>query len=363
MQVNQLDGAPYARGLQLGRATKEAVARSLQAWLDSLARAGVADPVRHVTRMVAATSFLDAVETHAPDLLAELRGFAHGAAQPFELLFAAQLMDEEWAWRAQLGLDPGTREKCSSLAVRTDDGMLAGQNMDLGAYTDGHQVVHRIARDGDVPAALVFSLASMIALMGVNACGIALCVNSLPQLPAAQAGLPVAFLIRKLLQARDLGEAVAMVQSLPHATGQHYLLADAAAFRSFEASPERVAEYLPQDRSRLLHTNHVLAGTVEAALDVTDSTVRLQALERHAGQGRVDLAGFAAALCSRDDRRHPVSREFDPAARASALSGDVTFTTGSMICALPRRGGAIDCRFSAGPPSARPYAAMTLPHE
>ena len=88
--------------------------------------------------------------------------------------------------------------------------------MDLGGYTEVSRRCWRPGPQGASPSALVFTVAGMIGLMGVVT-GVALCVNSLPQLPSAPGGLPVAFVLRRLLQARSLAEAD-LVLSLPHAT-------------------------------------------------------------------------------------------------------------------------------------------------
>jgi len=149
--------------------------------------------------MLRHTDFLTAIRKHAPDLLEEVRGIAVGAIQPVELLLASQFMDEEWAYRRRLQAAE-TPEKCSSVAVTRSGLTWIGQNMDLGDYTDGHQVLTRIAPSGVEAGALIFTIGGMIGLMGVNSRGVGVCVNFLPQLANSPQGLPVAFVIRRLLQ-------------------------------------------------------------------------------------------------------------------------------------------------------------------
>jgi hypothetical protein len=187
--------------------------------------------------------------------------------------------------------------------------------------------------------------------MGVNAAGVGVCVNSLPQLPSAPEGLPVAFMIRRLLQARSAGEAFDLVQSLPHATNQHYLIAGPGEARSFEASAAGVTEYLPPDPSRVLHTNHPLTdapAAPEPPAARENSAARLASLQARLGAGDPGLAEIQAALSSCDDVRHPVCR----------AGGAVGFTTGSMIAALAPAG--VDAWFSAGPPDAAGYHRFAL---
>ena len=258
MQVIETSGGGYARGAGRGRTAGPQVRAHLDAWLDTLAQGIGGDPRAYVRDMLVETDFVSAITSFTPELMEEVRGLADGAGLERDLVFAMQLIDEEWAHRARMRAAPAARDKCSSIAVVAGDGPTwIGQNMDLGAYTNGHQALLKIAGDG-APQALVFTLNGVIALMGVNAAGVGVCVNSIPQLPSAPRGLPVAFVIRRLLMCRSLSEAARLVQSLPHATNQHYLIAEAGAARSFEASAEGVSEYRPDSPQRITHTNHPL---------------------------------------------------------------------------------------------------------
>lgn len=359
-----LRGDPRTRGIAHGRERAPQIARCLADWLQSLRAANIADPRAHLAHLLRDTQFLDSVEVHSPDLLEEVRGMAEGAGQPFELVYAAQLMDEEWAYRGSTDTGRAGLEKCSSVAVRTSDSsVLIGQNMDLGGYTDGHQSVLRIAPESAKPGALVFSISSMIGLMGVNTSHVGVCVNSIPQLPAARRGLPVAFVIRKLLQAEDLSQAAQLVRELPHATGQHYLLGDPTGIRSFEASSERVVELEPPESDRVFHTNHPLAAAWGSIESSANSVARLRSLRDRLARGRADVGALQAALASRDDPQHPVSRVASAAAQPNPLTGMIGFTTGSMISALVRQSDHIDSWISPGPPSLRGYTHFSLSRE
>ncbi|WP_293456774.1 C45 family peptidase [Phenylobacterium sp.] len=359
MIIDAIDiaGSAHDRGLALGRALAARIAGHVDAWLSSLEGAGLGDARTYVADMLRDTDFHGAVREHMPDLVAEADGIADGADQPRPLMFALQLLDEEWAYRARRRSLANQLQKCSSAAVVNPDGSTwIGQNMDLGGYTDGHQVLLRIAPDQGRPGALVFSTAGMIGLMGVNAVGVAVCVNSLPQLPSAAVGVPVAFMVRRLLQASSLAEAVQLVQLLPHATNQHYLIAEAGAVRSFEASAAGVTEFHPPQADRVLHTNHPLTdeqGVPESESARENSAARLASLTRRLASGRPNLADLQAAFAAFDDPRHPVCRE----RRADGL---INFTTGSMISLLrPLRSG-IESWVSAGPPSRGGYQRVEM---
>jgi isopenicillin-N N-acyltransferase like protein len=161
----------------------------------------------------------------------------------------------------------------------------------------------------------------------------------------------VAFVLRRLLQARTLAEAVDLVVALPHATNQHYLIAAPDGFRSFEASAAGVVEYRPPEGARVFHTNHPLAApaTPEVAGAWRNSEARLQSLVARLGAGTLGLRDIQDALCAKDDPEHPVCR---------SGVGLYAFTTGSMISALEP--GHVSTWASAGPPDSRGYHAFEL---
>lgn len=364
LAVVDLSGEPFARGRAFGLARREHIAAFTRDWLESLRDAGLSDPVAYVSRMLQETDFLTAIRAHVPDVLEEVRGIADGADQSLDVVLASQLMDEEWAYRPQFLRRGEAEQKCSSLAIRSGQGLTwLGQNMDLGRHTDGHQVVMRIASHGVEPGALVFTIGGMVGLLGVNARSIGVCVNSLPQLPYASEGLPVAFVIRKLLQARNMAEAVEVVSTVPHATGQHYLIAGPRWVRSFEASACGVVEYHSPDPARVLHTNHPLAQAADgmgSSPYLSNSLARLRSLNDRLMQGVPDLDAIKDALCASDDPEHPVCRLPAKDARRDCAAGPAGLTTGSLIAALEEQSAAVDNWISAGPPAVRGYERVSL---
>jgi isopenicillin-N N-acyltransferase like protein len=223
----------------------------------------------HVAGLLRATRFLPAIEAHTPELLDEVRGIAEGAGVTFERILAYNLMDEEW-WYSQ---DRGHRHACSLVAVggRDGRGTLLAQNMDLPEVMDGGQTILRsTAPDGS--RTVVLTAAGMIGLTGCNSDGLGVCVNTLSMLHHFGEGLPVAFVLRGLLERRSLAGAETFLHTVPHASGQHYAVGCGDDVAGFECSAGGVAAS-DGGTTRFWHTNHPLASRdVDPADDEPEGT-------------------------------------------------------------------------------------------
>jgi isopenicillin-N N-acyltransferase like protein len=297
LPVIHCTGRPGERGEQNGEALRDMIADGLGRWAESIATAHGVEPDAYVAGFVRGTDFLPAIRRWTPDLLDEIEGIARGSRQSWEWIYAYNLLDEEWTWASDK--KAGTAPGCTVAGFATGNRRpLLAQTMDIPNVHDGTQAVLRIEPD-DGPAALVFTHAGMIALTGCNADGIAVVVNNLDMLPASRTGLPVAFVIRGILQRRTLPDAVSFVSQVPHATGQHYGLAGPEGLASVEGWASGVS-VKAEPGTRLLHTNHPLytdetVGDVEIRFERSRTRERLAYLERDAGEGR-DVAGVQALL-------------------------------------------------------------------
>ncbi|HUR89282.1 MAG TPA: C45 family peptidase [Ramlibacter sp.] len=348
-------GSPYDRGIAQGRAFRDAIARHGESLLAVWRNQGIDDPIAYRAQLLRETRFEDAIERHAPHLLREVEGIADGSGLSREEVYALQLLDEEWAFRRRLKDGPPLH-KCSSVAVRNEAAGVTwiGQNMDLGAYTDGLQRLVQHAPCDGRPGAMIVTIAGVLGLLGVNDAGVGLCVNSIPQVPSAAEGVPVAFVVRRLLEARTAAEAGDWCRRLPHATNQHYLIADGSLIVSLEASSDGVVDVPLRTPDRSLHTNHPIASGARYPEGEENSVARLRSLDQRLGQGTPLLEDLRGALTSFDDERHPVCR-----LRSDEL-GPMSFTTASMISALHRNAAAVEGWVSFGPPSQRGYEIFTL---
>ena len=352
-----------------GRAVGETMRYRIAACMDSVEQAGEKErgiPAKAFQAdFLRETKFFDAVKRWTPDLLDEVRGIAEGANQPFERVFYAQLMDEEWVYvrnkKYAMTADAG---HCSGFAVQQDDNTIVAQNMDLGQWLDGHQaVVRHIDRDADFDIQ-VLTFAGYLGLCGMNRNGPAVCCNSLLDLNGDPAGLPVAFVFRSLVQSASVADAAKRAREFSHASGQNYVIGGRDGILSLECSAHQVASFHPPGAvGRVYHANHALANTDTSYVDQhvpngsiaercrsPSSPARLQSVAKRIGNAErpIDVAYAMETLKAKDDPTAPVCRDGNNA-REDAQIG---FTFGSIICEIS---DAPAMHVAPGPPCHTPY--------
>jgi hypothetical protein len=296
---------------------RDEIRQVVRVWKADLASSFKVDADVLIRRLARETGFVAAVKKWAPDLLEEVRGMADGAGIDFDTMFVLQLPDESYVHGEALA-----RERCSSLGFSRGGGRPAcvAQNLDAPAFTDGFQLVLHVKEPGAGREAFVLTQAGCIGLNGLNSHAVGVCCNSLWQLRGGRDGLPVAFVVRGVLQQRSEEEAVAFLRKVTHASGQNYLLGGPAHAFSFECSAGRVSRFQPAGREDVVwHTNHPLANddystayrealARPAAGPPGSSEVRLRCLEGRLGpqSAGFDLGVVKAALASHDSADHPV---------------------------------------------------------
>ncbi len=287
----------------------------LERWDESLHRVYGTSRSRYVERFFAETGFHQALQKHAPAILVELRGIAAGAACDYHTLLAWQHINEEF-WLALPAAPSG--EACSTIALgrQAKSPTLIGQNLDLDIYLDGYQVLLNGPCDRSDGRVLATSVPGMISLNGMNSHGFAVCDNALVGLRADIGGVPIFAIYRLLLESRSLAEALAIVETLPHASGLNWVLGDPDGVAMIERSAGRVVKYGPEDISRpIYHTNHPLrnddvASGLPGARPNRSTNLRFAALDSHLRglKAPLTIGRVREILAGRDDPDYPVSR-------------------------------------------------------
>lgn len=216
-----LVGSPWERGQAHGVALADQMQAVFDAWrmrmyaifgngsdnADSMAAAAWCRS--WCDDFISGTDFEGDIDTWAPGLLDEVRGMAEAAGIGYNEMLVFQCMDEYWYHGKDIAEpwqdDSPQPEHCTAFALSSHESSgapaIVAQTMDLESFRDGFQVVIRVAAEAsNVPEQLIFSHAGMIGLCGVNSTGVAISCNNLSQLNHATRGLPVAFVVRAILQ-------------------------------------------------------------------------------------------------------------------------------------------------------------------
>lgn len=359
-----VSGNGYERGFQNGQQMKKEISELMILWKKDLEQNLHLPADTFIHNFLSATDFIPSIKKYTPDILDEVRGIAKGADQPFNDMLAFQLVDEYWVYQDKLSNDT-IHHHCSDIGVPAMNGRPAyvSQNMDLGVWMDGYQIILHIQKHGNTPEQYILSCAGLVALTGINENGIGVCVNTLMQLQASNDGLPVAFVIRGLLEKKNNKEVLQFIHTTKHASGQNYTIGTVDSVYDFEASAHKVVRLYPDASGIVYHTNHpvvnndikpwyqdyyqkYLAGTTQNR----NSEIRFATLKKRANETTDKNDMFIkATLRSRDDNNNPVCR--------THLPNKGGFTFGSVILTLSNKR---IMQVTAGPPDESEYQTFSF---
>jgi isopenicillin-N N-acyltransferase-like protein len=191
-----------------------------------------------------------------PQYVEELEGIAEGSELPFEEVFlAGEELWEEAAWRRET-LHPA--QGCTDFAARgratLDGSTLLAHTNDLAPEIEEHLVILRV-QAGDEPEFLGVSVGGSGFSAGFNAAGIGLTGNHVA-CNDIRPGVPRLLIVRAILAARRLGEAMDACLLPQRASNYNNVIADSnGEVYSVEGSAtDFEAIYIEEDI--LAHANH-----------------------------------------------------------------------------------------------------------
>jgi isopenicillin-N N-acyltransferase-like protein len=249
LPVIEASGKPFELGLAVGR---KCAARAVQY------RRSIAASVEFYTgfgwkkAIERAELFLPYAEDFDPDHIEELKGYAQGSKMPFEEVFA--LCCHEL-------LSPLGFKGCTDVAINGDissDGrVLAAHNEDWSP-TAQETVVLLHAKPKGKPEFVATSYAGFLPSCGMNSAGISLTGNALSP-NDARVGIPKSFPVRKVLEAKRIGEALECAMPEARASSYNNIVSDKnGEIYALEGSATDCAWIYAID-GYLVHTNHYTA--------------------------------------------------------------------------------------------------------
>jgi isopenicillin-N N-acyltransferase-like protein len=319
----RVEGAPRERGRQYGEQTRDRVRLSVDAYREVFASLAGWDWSRVTDE---ARRFEAPIEAYGPKYAEELRGIAEGAALPLEDVLAINVRTEVmFAARARQAAAAGLGE-CSAFAAlpgATANGTLVGQNWDWLPHSFDTAVVLE-ARQDDGPDFVTVVEAGLLAKTGMSSSGIGLVTNALAtDADRGEPAVPYHVLLRAILDAETIADALATLQRAPRSSSAGYLLAHDDGLAAYvEAAPGDFSQLymVHPDAGLLLHTNHFLSERfrgkdvslwaipdspfrlerLRALLDAADRPLTVETFE----DALSDHAGYPSAICCHPDARH-----------------------------------------------------------
>lgn len=372
--ILSLSGSARERGVQHGRGAASRVAHSVASYARLFAyyRGHSSAEMRQ-----RATAYLPVLETHAPELLDEMRGIADGAGRAFEEILALNARTELLAGAlvasqhpgfdaavaanraagvpqhadAAGGASGGVISECTTVAALPEASVggrtWLAQNWDWSGDQRAACVVLRITQSGR-PNVLTMTEAGIVGKIGINDAGVAVALNILSSTrDGREPGMPVHVLLRLMMDAESLEDARALTRRAQAGGSSCITIADARGGAvCLEITPGGVGELHPID-GLLAHSNHCLcadAQSIACAIPVKSSTVPRYSRASQLLQGLHgcidapalqsllrDREGDGLAICRYPDMSlHPIERVesvcgvvMDTHARVMHLSPDV----------------------------------------
>lgn len=354
----KLSGSGYELGLQHGKLLKKEIGELVVKMKKNTADNLHKDADQVIKDFTAYAQFTDDIKKYTPELYEEIRGIADGSGQAFNDIMVFNLLDEFWVY-----IDDISNHHCSGIGVPSINGSAGyiAQNMDIESYTEGYQILIRLARTKTRPEQFILTHPGAIGFNGMNEAGIGACMNTLMQLKASNKGLPVAFIVRRILNSTDKNDLLNFIQTIPHASGQNYIIGIRGEVFDFEASANKVVRFDPKNANgTVYHTNHPIVNDdvkpwfekyspkAEVKPVNSNSYIRLASVQKRIAEAaRIEDSLIKETLRSKDDAKNPVC--------VSINLGRGGFTFGSVIMTLT---GTPFLQITSGSPDASEYKKL-----
>lgn len=250
--IIDLKGEPYEMGKTHGRALAKEIRSNLDLYFMMFRGLTGLEPdqcLKHTGRI------LDVMQTDASHLLEEMRGIADGADTTLAQILFLNARSELMSMGRSPESPPGECTAIGLTGERTRSGTpLLAQNWDWHERVRQTTAVFRI-QPARRPKAIFLAEAGQVGKIGVNEQGVGVLLNILI-IEGMRYGLPIHVLLRRVLEAGDTAEAVAVVENAHRAGASHFLIGDKSGdIKGLELMPQTLRKMVPAEGA-LVHTNH-----------------------------------------------------------------------------------------------------------
>lgn len=315
----RVSGSAPERGRQLGRQAAGQIRRSIAIYRDIFAYYAGWSWERVTSH---AELYRPAIEAYNDQYLAEIAGMADGAGlEPIDLLAINVRTEIMFAAIARQAAQECTAIVALPEATASGHTFLA-QNWDWKPQMSETVIVLEAEQDQG-PNFVTVVEAGLLAKCGFNSAGIGLVTNALvTDQDQGQPGVPYHVILRGILDAENMTDALAAITGKPRASAANYLIAhrEGSAI-NVEAAPgdySRVFLDFPGDQGTLAHTNHFTNSNFNlkdvALWNGPSSPFRLQRMQQFLKRGQGELTRGTLQEYLGDHHNYPtaICRHQDP---------------------------------------------------
>lgn len=246
----EISGGPFERGKQHGKLLSTEIAETI-AFYRSIFGLSETEISQH------AAFYRTIIDDFDPVYGEEIDGIALGASVDPLWIVALNARTEI------LSRHPGASNECTS--VYFSETSILGQNWDWGKALESLTVLMRIVQP-DGHTILMMTEPGIIGKIGMNSCGLGVCLNILT-LDRVLNGLPVHIILRAILNCKSLAQVNSLLARHDDGKASNIMVADASG-NGFDMEFCAETSYLFEPTSNyLLHTNHYLGKGINSEQD------------------------------------------------------------------------------------------------
>ena len=332
---------PREMGFQYGEQAREKILAGIADYKELFAETS-GDKWEDLVRY--AETFIPVAEKYTPDVMEEVRGIAEGCGAA---LGDIMLLNCRYELTKFPSAKAGEADKeCTSFALlgeaTADGNPYTGQNWDYRAGILDHVVILHM-KQGDGLRILGLAEAGQVVRNGFSSRGIGLNSNNLQSVHDRKGtGVPVIFLRRTALSARNFTEARNLIETMPRDMSCNFMLGSVEGFAvDLEGYPGG-ADRIEPIKGVVTHANHFEVDPAKETQETSQRSLRLRELlmQKH---GQIDVPHIK--YCLSDHKNYPQALCRHPADVSLPLA-QRSITVASVIYDLARGVGHI----CAGPP-------------
>jgi isopenicillin-N N-acyltransferase-like protein len=238
--------SPAAMGAAIGEQFRQNI-RDLSELVLERFNKGSARPVSMAQAEAIARAAVPYAEAYIPDAVEELRATAKAAGLPFERLMLINV-------RSMLSAPEGCTSVMVGAKASASGVGMAGQNWDNDPAMDPFSAVITRRPHGK-PAFMTWCQPGVIAYIGGNEAGVAVCMNALNG-PSRRRGVGWYFIVRSIYEETSLDGIVARVSAPERAMTSNAAMITPEGPADLEITLDSVEVLWAGEAETLVHTNH-----------------------------------------------------------------------------------------------------------